>query len=256
MKYLLLLFLILAPSIFVPAQTLTDEGFCKQPASSKFDEFEYTNLDDAKERMDLYGLQIKNHNSYAVIIVYGGKKSEANEARSIGSKLEDYLTETFNFPKYSTVSAINGGHREKAMVELFIKPASCSEKPVPTPTLSYDDVIFKEESSFFSDKIIRKTTAELNDLLVEGSEPKLPPAARAVRASGKVLLLIVVDENGSVVKVSVLDGHPLLRAASETAVRARKYEALKVNKKSVKFGGKVVIDWNKIWDSQKVVEID
>jgi outer membrane biosynthesis protein TonB len=137
------------------------------------------------------------------------------------------------------------------MIELFIKAYSCTEGPKPTPSLGYDEVSYKEEETLFPKGVIRKTRDELESLIVEKTEPKFPQAARAVRASGKVLVLILVDEKGNVVKTVALEGHPLLRAASENTIKSRKYKPLKENKKPVKFGGKVVVDWDTVvigWD--------
>jgi TonB family protein len=49
------------------------------------------------------------------------------------------------------------------------------------------------------------------------AEPKYPAAARAVKASGNVNVRILVNRAGRVVKACALDGHPLLKSASEKA---------------------------------------
>lgn len=223
---------------------------CQQPFSSKFDEFEFTNVDAAKEQLDLFGLQLKNLNAQGVVIGYGGKITESGQGRLIGFKVEEYLTEKFSFYKYVTISVLDGGHREKPTIELFIKPQECSAYPKPSASLEYDEVSYKEETTFFTASIVHKTSEELQNLLVEKFDPKYPLAARAVRARGKVLVLVMVDEKGNVVKTTAIDGHPLLHAATESAIRSWKYKALKENKKSIKYGGKVVIDWDKLWENQ------
>ena len=55
--------------------------------------------------------------------------------------------------------------------------------------------------------------------------PLYPPAARAVRAWGEVVVEVKIDKEGNVVKASALNGHPLLRAASERAARNTRFEA-------------------------------
>lgn len=46
--------------------------------------------------------------------------------------------------------------------------------------------------------------------------PTYPPAAKAVRASGAVAIQILIYEDGSVFSARAVNGHPLLRKASET----------------------------------------
>lgn len=257
MKYKFSVLLILISFLSISAwsqETTVEKPVCEQPFSSKFDEFEFTDLNSAKERLDLFGLQIKNLKAQGVVIGYGGKITESNQGRSISYKIEEYLTGKFNFYKYTTISTQDGGHREKPTVELYIKPLTCSEYPEPSSLLGFDDVSYKEENSVFTEDVIRKTSSQLESLLLEQTEFKYPPAARAVRAKGKVLVLIVVDEKGRVIKAGAIDGHPLLRAASESAIRNWKYQTLKEKKKSIKYGGKVVIDWDKLWGSW--VEVD
>lgn len=57
-----------------------------------------------------------------------------------------------------------------------------------------------------------------------------PPAARAVRASGDVSVQVEVDPQGKVVTAKAFSGHPLLRAASESA--AVQWQFSEVSKES------------------------
>ncbi len=56
-----------------------------------------------------------------------------------------------------------------------------------------------------------------------------PPAARAVRATGQVAIDLSIDNEGNVVTAKAISGHPLLRAASEHAVRFWKYEKVAID---------------------------
>ena len=243
--FLLLIFINL--STVASAQDADSETpVCRQPVSSKFDEFEYTNPEDVKEKLNVYGLQLKNQKAYGVIIGYGGKETEADQGHYIASGVEKYLKDRFNLPPFAAISVRNGGHREKPSVELFIKPEYCSSDPEPSPVLKLDEVIFKEEKDFFTKDISRKSVDELNKLIAKKSDPDYPMAARAVRAGGGVLLLVAVDENGNVANTKVLEGHPLLRAAAVARVKNWKYKIQKENNKPVKFGGRIIIDFDKI----------
>lgn len=56
-------------------------------------------------------------------------------------------------------------------------------------------------------------------------KPPYPPAARAVRASGEVVVNLKVDGSGKVVSAEAKSGHPLLRNAAEAAARSSRFES-------------------------------
>jgi hypothetical protein len=248
-NFLILLIAYLLVTISSAAQDETEAApMCTQPFSTRFDEFPFTNLNDAQERIDLFGLQIKNQNARGIVIGYGGKQTESGQGRKIASDIGQYLTTKFKFTEYFTITEWDGGHRDTPEVELFIKPEDCSSYPESSPTLTYDEVTYKEEKSFFDPRIIRKSTAELRNLALGEIEPPYPPAARAVRAKGKVVLLIAVDENGQVNKATAIDGHPLLRAASENVLKQTRFQKLIEKSKPIRYGGKIVIDWDNLFE--------
>ena len=49
--------------------------------------------------------------------------------------------------------------------------------------------------------------------------PTYPAIARAARATGTVVVSLVIDETGRVIAAQAVSGHPLLQAASVTAAR-------------------------------------
>ena len=55
-------------------------------------------------------------------------------------------------------------------------------------------------------------------------KPPYPPAARAVRAGGDVMVEVKIDANGQVTSAQALSGHPLLRKASEAAAKESRFE--------------------------------
>lgn len=70
-----------------------------------------------------------------------------------------------------------------------------------------------------------------------------PPAAKAVRATGTVIVEVLVSETGNVVCARALSGHPLIRAAAANAVLKWKFEATEVSGKPVKSVGTVAINF-------------
>lgn len=73
-------------------------------------------------------------------------------------------------------------------------------------------------------------------------KPPYPPAARAVRASGAVSVQVLIDENGRVVSANAVSGHPLLRAAAESAARGARFSPTQLSGQPVKVSG--IITYN------------
>lgn len=63
----------------------------------------------------------------------------------------------------------------------------------------------------------------LNYIAKSLARPEYPPAARAVHATGVVLVQISVDQEGNVSSAKAISGHPLLQSASVDAARKAKF---------------------------------
>jgi TonB family protein len=59
----------------------------------------------------------------------------------------------------------------------------------------------------------------LNGMAVSLPRPVYPPIAKQIGASGEVRVQVAVDGNGNVISARAISGHPLLRAAAESAAR-------------------------------------
>jgi TonB family protein len=55
-------------------------------------------------------------------------------------------------------------------------------------------------------------------------KPPFPPAARAVRAFGDVLVEVLIDENGEVASAEAVNGHALLKRNAEAAAKLARFE--------------------------------
>lgn len=64
----------------------------------------------------------------------------------------------------------------------------------------------------------------LNDKAVELPTPAYPPAAKAVRAAGTVVVQVTINERGEVTRAEAVSGHPLLKAAAVAAARKAKFK--------------------------------
>jgi periplasmic protein TonB len=82
----------------------------------------------------------------------------------------------------------------------------------------------------------------LNGKAISLPKPAYPPIARAARASGTVVVQVLIDENGSVVSAHAVSGHPLLQAAAVGAARQARFSPTKLSGQPVKVTG--VIQYN------------
>lgn len=83
----------------------------------------------------------------------------------------------------------------------------------------------------------------LNGQAVKLPSPEYPPAARAVRAAGKVKIEVTLDEQGNVASAIAISGHPLLRQSALEAAEAAKFDAAQIKNKSVKTRGILVYNF-------------
>jgi TonB family protein len=82
----------------------------------------------------------------------------------------------------------------------------------------------------------------LNGKATSLPKPPYPPAARAVKASGSVVVQVLIDEKGNVVTANAVSGHPMLRAAAVSAARWAKFSPTLLSGRPVKVSG--VITYN------------
>lgn len=83
----------------------------------------------------------------------------------------------------------------------------------------------------------------LNNKATELPAPRYPDEARASRVSGAVQVRVLIDENGNVIGTQVLAGHPLLRAAAESAAREAKFTPTRLQGEPVKVSGTIVYNF-------------
>ena len=82
----------------------------------------------------------------------------------------------------------------------------------------------------------------LNGKAISLPKPAYPAIARAARASGTVVVQVLIDENGNVVSASAVSGHPLLQAVAVGAARQARFSPTKLSGQPVKVTG--VIQYN------------
>lgn len=74
-------------------------------------------------------------------------------------------------------------------------------------------------------------------------KPVYPPAAREVKAQGAVVVQVLVDEEGNVMRTLVVSGNPLLRDAAVTAAKGAKFAPMLLEGKPIKVSGVIVYNF-------------
>ena len=67
--------------------------------------------------------------------------------------------------------------------------------------------------------------------------PEFPEAARCINVYGQVIVQVLIDENGDVIKADALSGHPLLRAPSVKAALNSEFEPVTLGGAAVRVKG-------------------
>jgi TonB family protein len=75
-------------------------------------------------------------------------------------------------------------------------------------------------------------------------KPEYPASAKAANIKGKVVVEILVDENGNVEEASIVSGHELFWKASLEAVKQAKFKPYKLSGKPVKVRANIVYNFN------------
>ncbi|MBA2731656.1 MAG: hypothetical protein H0U54_02060 [Acidobacteria bacterium] len=149
------------PFIFLFLFVFASNAFAQQEAR-KFDEMGHLYCDDAKARLDNLGVQLQQDpTTKGYIIFYGGKGypiavynkrakryltvqllPRRGEARARMAPWIDYLISNRGLDA-SRVELIDGGYREKPMMEFWIAPSG-AKPPTPTPTLTEKQIKFRK----------------------------------------------------------------------------------------------------------------
>lgn len=77
----------------------------------------------------------------------------------------------------------------------------------------------------------------LNGKAISKPQPPYPPIAKAARASGQVVVQIIVDESGKVTSAKATSGHPLLQQAAVQAAYQARFSPTLLSGQPVKVSG-------------------
>jgi protein TonB len=90
---------------------------------------------------------------------------------------------------------------------------------------------------------VRISSGVAQGLLVTKVQPQYPPDAKDQRVQGSVLLQVNIDKEGSVSKLQLISGHPLLAPAAIDAVKQWKYKPYLLNQVPVEVGTQVLVNF-------------
>jgi len=80
-----------------------------------------------------------------------------------------------------------------------------------------------------SSKIVTVSSGVEFGSLIRSTPPVYPPAARAARVSGTVVLSAIISERGTIKNLRVMSGPVLLQESAVDAVRTWRYKPPKLN---------------------------
>jgi len=110
----------------------------------KFDEYGKILWSDEKARLDnaVFSLRREPANFILYLVVYGGRRGCIGEAQARVLRAKNHLVGKRGIPS-SRVVSIDGGYRDKQMVEVWLLPREIGE-PTPAPTVDKSEVQLKD----------------------------------------------------------------------------------------------------------------
>jgi TonB family protein len=141
------------------------------------------------------------------------------------------------------------------MWEVFRSSLSTPDKSIEVVYLRYDasvnrlvdhkvrvnPVIKSQEVNALSHRTI--SAGVLDRKAITKPQPMYPEEAKAARASGDVIVRIVVNEDGAVEKAEAVSGHPLLQKAAVDAAYKARFSPAKLSGQPVKMVGIVTYNF-------------
>ena len=83
----------------------------------------------------------------------------------------------------------------------------------------------------------------LNDKAISLGRPVYPPIAKSVNAAGKVVVRVLIDESGQVIRAEALNGHALLVGAAVRAASESVFAPAMANGYAVKISGLIIYNF-------------
>lgn len=148
----------------------------------------------------------------------------------------------------TTIQPLPGAANAHAKKEAVAEPATVtttkSDTATPNGSASISSGIRTTPDSAPATRVVQHVAEEeLRNAAIELPEPEYSDAASLVRASGKVRVQILVDENGRVTNAQATSGHPILGAAAEAAARKARFSLTKISSGAPRVYGVISYDF-------------
>ncbi len=88
-----------------------------------------------------------------------------------------------------------------------------------------------------------RTSLMLQGSLIRRVEPVYPPLARSARIQGSVVLEAIISKDGTMQRLQVLSGHPLLAPAALEAVRQWRYKPYVLNGEAIEVETQITVNF-------------
>jgi hypothetical protein len=123
--------------------SLRCDGFPKADGSFadyvQWDQYGALDFESESGRLDSFVIMLGQRKDLkAYMVVYAGRVACLGEARARGVRARNYLIKTRGLDP-TRIVAIDGGHREESLVELYAIPQD-AEPPIPVPTITPSQV--------------------------------------------------------------------------------------------------------------------
>lgn len=146
--------------------------------------------------------------------------------------------------KIDDIGAGNGPGKGAGSSTDSSSPTPAPPNPIdePPPLAPSPPASINEKSSQ-SGKRAPISGGVLNSKAISLPSPPYPPAARAAKATGTVVVQVTVDESGNVISAHAVSGHPLLQAAAVAAARGARFPPVKLSGEPVKVNGTITYNF-------------
>ncbi len=213
--------------------------FSQEKCDSRFDVYEF------KESGDSENFPVENYN----VKLVNAKTNKTVKTIKFGEKVI-----VKNVSKEDFVVTISKDGFQKTEIE-FSPDCSLADAQNTSSQIVFlwkgdSKKTFKPYSKFPTGAqfgVVQKDSDSKEEVLNSGAivlgKPKYPRAAKAVRASGKIEVQVLINELGNVVTAKAISGHPLLQSAAIEAAKESKFKMTLLSGIPVKVNGIIVYNF-------------
>ena len=100
-----------------------------------------------------------------------------------------------------------------------------------------------------------QVTADLQEgKLLQMIRPEYPPMAKMAHIRGTVRLSAIIDANGRIIELKVVEGHPILAAAARAAVEKWRYSPTFYNGEAVEVATEIIVHFRLTMSEEILME--